>query len=372
MSRLSRGGGFAPRGRSRRSQALGLLTNAAEGIAAARLLEPMPEATLVPLAEADDVILLCAQQGNGEFHAETWSQQLALAHELAARGRPFAVTADPAAVFEKSVAWALPPRLIEPRLWNHARQVQEFVAGLEAQGNRTFVSAAETLFWENKAYMHRRFDDTGVPTPATVVVDAASRDDAQFDFEPVVVKQEHAAGSSGVRFFPTADAARDHIRSYGFRPGEHLIVQAVVPGATRDLRLTMVGAEPIGSATYWRIKSRETLDAAEWRTTATSYGSRVRHEAPPPQAVQLCARILGDLGVRTAGFDVMWAQDDLDGTPLILELSPFYQPNPPGPGGDASPYKRFKERRYRADGYFQRQHATYREIAATILDKGFF
>jgi glutathione synthase/RimK-type ligase-like ATP-grasp enzyme len=365
-------GVLAVRGRSRRPPVLRALAEVAERIAAARLLEPMPEETLVPLAEADDVILLCAQQGNGVVHTETWSQQLAFAHELAARGRTFAITTEPAALFEKSVAWALPPRLIEPRLWNHARQVQEFVTGLEAQGNRTFLSAAETLYWENKAYMHRRFDDVDVPTPATVIVDVASRDDADFDFEPLVVKQEHAAGSSGVRFFPGAEAARDYIRSYGFRPGEHLIVQAVVPGATRDLRLTMVGDTPIRSATYWRIKSQETLEAAEWRTTATSYGSTVRHEEPPARAVQLCARIMHDFSVRTAGFDVMWAEDDLDGTPLVLELSPFFQPNPPSPDGDSSAYKRFKRRRYRADGYFERQHAAYREIAATILDKGFF
>lgn len=345
---------------------------AAERIIASRFVDPPPAASLVALADADDVILLCSRQPTGEFHAETWSQQLALAHELAARGRTFAITDDPATVFEKSVAWALPPRLVEPRLWNYAGQVQEFAAGLEAQGNRMFLSAAEAAYWENKAYMHKRLAEVGAAVPATLVVDAATQQSAEFEFEPAVVKEEHSAGSAGIHFFGTVEEARSFVSSYRFRPGESLIVQQVVPGATRDLRLTMVGDEPIRSATYWRVKSPETLEATEWRTTATTYGSAVIHEDPPGRAVEVCATLLRELNVRTAGFDLMWENDDLDGTPLILELSPFYQPNPPLPARASGTYKTFKSRRYRADGYFKRQHLAYREIAAAILDKGYF
>ena len=337
----------------------------------ARRIVPLPSAPL-PLEEAEDVVLLCARQGDGVFHAETWSQQAAFAHELAARGRAFAFADDPALVFGKSVAWALPPRLVAPRLWNYARQVQEFAEGLEAQGNRTFLTAAETAYWENKAYMHRRLDDVGAATPRTLVVGAESRDGLAISFEPVVVKQEHSAGSAGIRFFATAVDAERHVAGYAFRPGEHLIVQHVVPGAARDLRLTMVGDEPIASATYWRIKSPEAAASKEWRTTATTHGSTVLHEAPPAAAVELCARVLSDLGVRTAGFDLMWEGDDVEGPPLVLELSPFYQPNPPQPDGDTRSYKEFKTRRYRADGYFRRQHLAYREVAAALLDKGLY
>lgn len=347
-------------------------SSAAEQLLARRLVGPPPAAALVPLDEAEHVILLSARQGDGRFHAETYSQQMALAHELAARGRRFAITEDAAAIFGKSVAWALPPRFVHPRLWNHARQVEQFVAGLEAQGNRAFLSSREAAFWENKALMHRRLDEIGAPTPETVVVTAETRATAEIGFEPVVIKEEHSAGSSGIHFLPTADEARTFLDAYAFRPDESLIVQAVVDGANRDLRLTLVGDEPILAATYWRIKPESARDATRWTTTATTYGSTVVHAEPPAAAVETCARTLDRLGVRTAGFDLMWAGDDLAGPPLILELSPFYQPNPPQAAGDARSYKEFKRRRYRADGYFKRQHLAYRQIAATILDKGFF
>jgi hypothetical protein len=347
------------------------LVAAAEGVLATRLLGALPRQTAVPLEDADDVILLCARLG-GRFHAETYSQQLAFALELAARGRQFAVTEDPAAIFGKSVAWALPSRFVHPRLWNHARQVQQFAAGLELQGNRTFLSSHEAAFWENKAYMHRRLDEIGAATPETRVVTADTRAAAKIDFEPILVKEEHAAGSSGIHFFPTTEEAQRFLERYAYRPEESLIVQAVVRGANRDLRLTMVGDEPVLSATYWRIKQPGAATGAEWTTTATSFGATVVHAEPPPRAVELCARVLGRLGVRTAGFDLMWEGDDATGEPLILELSPLYQPNPPQPSGERRPYKAFKRRRYRVDGYFQRQHLTYRAIAAAILDKGLF
>lgn len=317
------------------------------------------------------MILLCARQG-GPFHAETYSQQVALAHELAARGRRFALTDEAGTIFGKSVAWALPPRFVHPRLWNYARQVQQFVHGLESQGNRAFLSSAEAAFWENKAYMHRKLDEIGAPTPRTVVVTAGTRAGAEIDFEPVVIKEEHSAGSSGIHYLPTVAAARRFLDGYAFRPEESLIVQEVVEGANRDLRLTMVGDRSIPAATYWRVKAAEAREGAEWTTTATTYGSAVVHEEPPPRAVELCARVLERLSVRTAGFDLMWRGDDLTGEPLILELSPFYQPNPPQAAGDSRSYKEFKRRRYRTDGYFKRQHLAYREIAATILDKGLF
>ena len=81
--------------------------------------------------------------------------------------------------------------------------------------------------------------------------------------------------------------------------------------------------------------------------------------------------VLRELGVRTAGFDFMWRDDDVDGQPLILEFSPLYQPNPPKPRRyDDWSYKRYKSDPYVADGYFAQQHLAFREIAGQVLDQG--
>jgi glutathione synthase/RimK-type ligase-like ATP-grasp enzyme len=357
-----------------RGHALGAaLAASAEGVLTQHAIGPFPDDAVVPLDQADDVLLLCSRRGAADFHPEAFSHEAAFAHELAARGRSFGVTDDASLLSEKSIAWFHPTDMVRPRLWNYAKQVHQFAAGLEEQGNRVFTSAAEALFWENKGYMHRRLDEVGTPTPRTVLVTAANRDDVAFDIEPVLLKEEHAAGSSGIHHFATAAAARAFAGAYAFRPSESLIMQEIVPGATRDLRLTMVGDRVIESATYWRAKSADALAAEEWVTTATTYGSTVVHEAPPETAVALGAQTLRDLGLRTAGIDLMWVDDDVTATPVMLELSPFYQPNPPKPERYADrSYKAFKARRFAPDGYFYRRHLAHRDISAALLDQGLF
>jgi glutathione synthase/RimK-type ligase-like ATP-grasp enzyme len=326
--------------------------------------------TVVPLDEARDVLLLCSA-ATERFHFQTYVEELAFALEFAARGRSFAVTDDPSTLFDKNVTWFLPGKFVRPRLWDYSRQAYEFAAGLERQGNRAFCSAEETLFWENKAHMHRRFAEIGVPTPHTVIVNAENCKEVNFDVEPVVVKQEHSAGSAGIRYFSTGHEARRFVMSYPFRPTESLIVQEVVTGATRDLRLTMAGAHSISGASYWREKSAAAVASPTWTPTATKYGSTVNHGDIPESAVSLTAGYIRQLGLRTAGLDLIWVEDDLTRDPLILELSPYYQPNPPKPARHADwSYQQYKERRYVKEGYLTGQFQVFRTIAAELMEQG--
>lgn len=335
-----------------------------------RDIPPLPTETLVPLDKARDVLLLCSALLE-RFHFQTYVEELAFAHELAARGRPFAATDDPSTLFEKNVMWFLPGKFVRPRLWDYSRQAYEFAAGLERQGNRALCSAAETRFWENKAHMHRRFEEVGIPTPRTAIVNAENREKVDFDAEPVIVKQEHSAGSAGIHYFATRDEARRFVMSYPFRPTESLIVQEIVLGATRDLRLTMAGSRSIAGASYWRAKSPEALADPTWTPTATKYGSTVIHDGVPESAVALTADYMRLLGVRTAGVDLIWVDDDLARDPLILELSPYYQPNPPKPPRHADwSYKLYKRRRYAKEGYLAGQFQVFRKIAAELMDQG--
>jgi hypothetical protein len=340
----------------------------------AKSLPPFPSEAVVPVEQTTDVILLCSRL-DPDVNIEVHIKELALALELASRGRSFAVSTEPSRLFGKSIAWFLPGLgLVKPRLWDYSRQVTEFAEGLERQGNRLFCSAAETRFWENKAYMHRAFAEHAIPTPETRIVTADGERPAPLDgLEPVLVKEEHSSGSSGIHHFQTAAAASAFVEAHAFKPAESLLVQAVVPGATRDLRLTMVGGEAIAEASYWRTKSEAALRAPVWTTTATSQNSLVEHGGIPPSAVALAAEWLERLGLRTAGLDLMWPHDDLDAGPLLLELSPYYQPNPPKPERYRMwTYKQFKSKPYIEDGYFAEQCKALRSISARILDEGFF
>jgi glutathione synthase/RimK-type ligase-like ATP-grasp enzyme len=337
-----------------------------------RRVPAFPTEGVVPLEQASHVMLV-RSRSPWHFSPQTYAQESAFAHALTDRGREFAVTDQPDRIFEKSVIWFLPDFLVAPRLWDYSRQTREFVAGLERQGNRVLCSSDETAYWENKAHMHRRLDEIGASTPATVILTRENWESAPFEFEPVLIKQEHSAGSAGIHHFAEAREAREFVAGYPFRPTESLIMQEVVRGATRDLRLTIVGNSQIDSATYWRTKSREALSAAEWTTTATTYDSLVEHGNIPGSALPFVAGHLRALGVRTAGVDLMWADDDVTRDPLILEFSPYYQPNPPKPPRyEALTYKQFKTAWDAEDGYLAQQYHAFREIADQILDQELF
>ena len=337
-----------------------------------RRLPPFPIEAIVPIDKAESVLLLCSRCVRG-FDAKIYLHELAFAHELAAAGRSFAVSDEPRSLFGKSVAWFVPDDLVSPRLWDHSRQVHDFALGLERQGNSLFCSSAEASFWENKGFMHRRLEELAVPTPRTQVIGADDGESVEFDMEPVLIKEEHSAGSAGIHYFRSAAAAREFVQAYSFRPTESLIMQAVVEGATKDLRLTMVGDKMIESATYWRAKSAEALASSDWTTTATVHGSSVAHRDVPPSVVPAVADHLRRLGLRTAGVDVIWADDATSGEPLVLEVSPFYQPNPPKPERYAGlTYAEYKHRPYADEGYLLEQYRVFRAIAGEVLAQNLY
>lgn len=328
-----------------------------------------PVAT-APLERADDVLVVLGG-APVTFHAQTYAQELAFAHEFAARGRPLAVTRDPSLLFGKHVMWFIPDKFVRPVLWNYSRQTVEFAEGLESQGNVLFCSSDETRYWENKAHMHRMLERAGIPTPRTILVTEDTRDEAEIDVEPVLVKEEHSASSVGLHHFDAADEAQGFIADYRFRPGETLIVQELVRGATRDMRMTVAGSAAIETATYWRIKGEEQLKAPRWTPTATSYGTLVEHGGVPADLEALVAGWVSRLGIRTAGVDLIWRDDDLSQDPLMLELSPYYQPNPPKPERYADwSYRQFKRTPLARDGYLAGQYRVFRAVAAQLLEEG--
>jgi len=326
--------------------------------------------SVVPLDDTPTVLLVTSWL-RGRFYPHRYLRERAFADEMASRGRLFAVTEDARHVFEKTVIWFTDDDFVSPSLWDYSRQVFEFALGLERQGNEPFCSSYEVSFWENKAHMHRCLDEAGISTPRTTIITHETKDAVDFEMEPVVIKQEHSAGSVGISYLATAAEAREFVRTYSFRPTESLIMQEVVSGATRDLRVTMVGDRMVENATYWRTKSPQVLSTGDWTTTATRYGSTVDFDGIPEYVASLVADWLRKLRIRTAGVDMMWVDDDVTREPLLLELSPYYQPNPPKPPRyEKLSYKEYKSHPLRADGYFLHQHSVTREIAGHLVEQG--
>lgn len=192
---------------------------------------------------------------------------------------------------------------------------------LEIQGNEVFPKQCETIFWENKTYMHQRFYMARVHEPRTRIFDSMKHLlNAKMQF-PYLIKAEHSCSSEGVfKIAGYADLARLVADSGFIRKNRHIIAQELI-NMRKDLRVILVDGEIV--LHYWRINKDK-----DWKPTSTSYGSEVDFDSFPEHWRQHIIDTFRSLELTTGAFDITWQNDDLSTEPIYLEVSPFYQPNP--------------------------------------------
>lgn len=204
---------------------------------------------------------------------------------------------------------------------NYTDILHHITRQLELQDNHVFPKHSETIFWENKAYMHRAFEAANVNEPKTIIY--RNFDDflaSRITF-PFLIKAEHSCSSEGLYKISSWDDIADLISNEKFvRENKNIIVQELI-NMRKDLRVILVDDEIV--LHYWRINLQE-----EWKPTSTSYGSKVDFDFFPEQWRSHIVRTFKSLNLTTGAFDITWENDDLSTAPIYLEVSPFYQPNP--------------------------------------------
>jgi len=260
----------------------------------------------------------------------------ALLNAIIETGRPFRVVrgVDIGAVANSSIVYSI-DAFNPNRSMNYSASLMTTLRQLEAQGNTLYPSADEAELWENKVFMHRRFDELGINTPETIIVDRDTDLDAAvaaagFEY-PVLVKEPHSNNSQGLHKVGSAGELAALRAELGRSGAYELLVQRILD-MRRDLRVTMIGGEIVHH--YWRINLSD-----EWMPTTTRKGSQVDFVTFPEQWRATIVGAMDALGLRNGAFDVCWDGDDLDTEPYFLEVSPAYTPNPP-------PSARFADRPY--------------------------
>ena len=214
----------------------------------------------------------------------------------------------------------------------------------EARGNVLFPSADAAEWWENKAFMHERFEVLGINCPRTIVLrsgDALPEDAPAF---PLLLKDPHSSGSRGLWRCDDAEGLADFRRSFHGAGHDQLLVQELLD-MRRDLRVTLVGDKIVHH--YFRINEADT-----WRPTSTKHGSVVDFESFPDHWRQDIIEAFRKTDLPTGAFDICWRQDDLTTQPYFLEVSPAYTPNPCPPDSMRDrPYRDFKKKLFGPDSY---------------------
>lgn len=221
------------------------------------------------------------------------------------------------------------------RVRNYSAELMTALRELEAQGNTLLPSADEAEYWENKVFMHRRFDELGIRTPSTTVV---GRDSSLHEDEltyPLLVKEPHSCQSNGLHKLDTPRQLVD-LRTRLTTRGDHELLVQELLDMRRDLRVTIIDGKIVHH--YFRINNSD-----DWMPTSTRIGSSVDFESFPEQWRDEIVEAMAKLGLRAGAFDICWVGDDLDSPPYFLEVSPAFSPNPaPPPAFADRPYAEFK------------------------------
>ncbi len=205
---------------------------------------------------------------------------------------------------------------------NYTSTLQFMIKELESQGNTVSPSFYESCFWENKAFMHNEFNRCQVNTPKTEIInDILNFSPATNWSYPFLIKEIHSAGSLGLHKIASnkeLQKLKDQIAKK--KQLSPILVQELIE-MRRDLRVILVGEKIV--LHYWRINLGK-----EWKPTSTSKGSEVDFITFPEKWRQWIIDTFKRLDLNTGAFDITWPQDNLNNEPLILEVSPSYQPNP--------------------------------------------
>lgn len=206
---------------------------------------------------------------------------------------------------------------------NYVSSMQLITSQLEDQGNDVFPNTKEVKLWENKAEMHQIFERMGIRCPESKIIELDNVEKIDVDTLkfPLLFKEEHSCSSNGVHKIENSQQAWDFLSGEAVRLNNKKVVAQQLLNMRRDLRVIIVDDEIV--LHYFRINNSK-----EWKTTSTGEGSSVDFNTFPETWRHWILAEFSKLDIRTGAFDIAWEDDDLSTEPYILEVSPFYQPNP--------------------------------------------
>ncbi len=232
-------------------------------------------------------------------------------------------------------------------LANYSATLFHTVYELEQQGNSLFPNSNEIKYWENKAYMQNQFKELNIPHPETLIINRnySKQDLLKIEF-PVLIKEIHSAGSRGITRINNETQLHNTLKIVFDKGHSNTLVQKLV-NMRKDLRVVVLGNKI--TSFYWRVNSTD-----DWKPTATSFGNSTEFDNFPDQWKELILSFLPKMKLLTGAFDITWENDDLNTTPLVLEVSPSYQINPTLPERYKKiSYKDYKKKIFVKDAYYK-------------------
>jgi glutathione synthase/RimK-type ligase-like ATP-grasp enzyme len=251
-------------------------------------------------------------------------------------------------------------RGLDPFKFSNYTQTLYFVCKqLEDQKCTVYPGSAEVLYWENKGFMTQKFFEYNISAPKTLLITDPTEITTIDLAYPFLIKEEHSSSSDGLHKISHKEDLNKFFKENDYFSGSKFLIAQELLDMRRDLRVILVGDKIVHY--YWRINRSD-----QWRPTASSFGNDIDFGSFPEQWREFIIDQFKRFNIHTGAFDIAWRNDDLSTLPLILEVSPNYQPNP---AVDVShmkiSYSQFKEKLLFRNSYYNK----FVDIVFSIMDE---
>ena len=295
---------------------------------------------------ADNIIYLSFLAGR--FSNEIFIWDLANINNVIESDLKFKVSIKLDHFKNKKIWWSPSARLVPKTIKNYALHLFNFAERIESKGNKLFPSSYETSLYENKSHMHKLFDDFGIKTPKTTILNSVEELDNNNLKYPILLKGEYSSGSKDIYKFSNAYDLKDFLHNSNYLNKFNKIIIQELLNIRRDLRVTLVGEEIV--LFYWRINND-----SNWKPTASSFGGSIFFNDFPKKWEKYIVDNFNKLNIKMGAFDVAWDNDNLSNEPYFLEVSPRFSPNPPLFSDNNTNYGKWKKKLIGKKIYYKEQ-----------------
>ena len=279
-----------------------------------------------------------------------WLREYVLA--LVRRNKSLNIVSSAEEVYPKQLVIWRPSEKWVQRRWRYSSKVSSTLAEtarlIERRGAVIMPNSKVISYYENKVNMHDMFKREGVRSPATFAVNTMDEyiDASKKIGLPFIIKGAYGFSSSHIYLVDNDNDAYNFGKQIFLAPGSKtqdestnsfqmpVLVQEYL-NIRRDMRVIFVGKKIFIS--YWRINT-----STSWKSTATSFGSKVIYESFPAHWLNFLMDVINKINFPWGGLDIAWNNDDFSCEPYVLEVSPCFEPNPPPPAEFGDNYYQFK------------------------------
>lgn len=190
----------------------------------------------------------------------------------------------------------------------------------EDKGAFITPTSSDLSFYENKKYICDKARAININIPFSIFIkDIIELNEVRSSIKfPLLLKHPYACSSFGMQLCEDEGLLDSMINKFLKSHGA-VILQEYIK-ISKDLRINYVSDQAI--CNYWRVKSEDSISTATWTNSNPDFFS------VPTKGIEFAIEIGRKFNMPFGGIDMVWRNDNLDDEPLLLEISPIFEPNP--------------------------------------------